>query len=112
METKEGIFTLVRRFVGKSVERYKNAALKPTSNLRCNGSLHCFATGHFSETTTSKQTAMNKGDKLNELLSTGEDIHRQMRQLFTKRNLATPDLRRLSDADRTEWYRLKTLSTD
>lgn len=55
---------------------------------------------------------MSKGDKLGELISAGEDIHRQMNQLFLKDGMTTPDLSRLSEVDRIEWYRLKVLSDE
>lgn len=49
---------------------------------------------------------MNKGEQLGILLDQADAIHKEMRQIFIKQGLGTPDLSLLSSDDREEWNRL------
>lgn len=49
---------------------------------------------------------MNKGNQLGILLDQADAIHKEMRQIFIRQGLSTPDLSLLSSDDRTEWNRL------
>lgn len=49
---------------------------------------------------------MNKGKQLGILLDQADAIHKEMRQIFIKQGLSTPDLSLLSSNDRDEWNRL------
>jgi hypothetical protein len=53
---------------------------------------------------------MSKGEKLGKLLSEGEKVHAQMRDLFFKNNLSSMDLKELPEEDQQEWYRLKAIT--
>ena len=55
---------------------------------------------------------MPKGEILEQLLNEGDKNHSQMRQLFLKNNLSTPELNQLPEADKVEWYRLKSLNDE
>ncbi len=49
---------------------------------------------------------MNKGKQLGILLDQADAIHKEMRQIFIKQGLSTPDLSLLSSDDRETWNRL------
>ncbi len=49
---------------------------------------------------------MNKGKQLGILLDQADAIHKEMRQIFIKQGLSTPDLSLLSSDDREKWNRL------
>lgn len=49
---------------------------------------------------------MNKGEQLGILLDQADAIHTEMRQIFLKQGLGTPDLSLLSSDDREKWNRL------
>lgn len=51
-----------------------------------------------------------KGMQLDKLLTQAQEIHEQMRVIFLKNRLTTPELKNLSDADREQWYKLKSIA--
>lgn len=53
---------------------------------------------------------MRKGQQLGILLDKADMLHNQMNQIFLKRRLKTPNLNRLSSADKAEWLRLREQS--
>lgn len=55
---------------------------------------------------------MSKGKDLNKLFDLADELHSQMNNIFLRNGLNTPDLHSISEADREEWYRLKTVSDE
>lgn len=55
---------------------------------------------------------MSKGEELGKLLGKGEELHRQMDNLFVKAGVPLLDLKALSQPDMEEWNRLQSLSDE
>lgn len=49
---------------------------------------------------------MTKGEQLNELLKSADELHGRMRKIFLRNGLNEPDLMVVSKEDREEWYQL------
>lgn len=52
---------------------------------------------------------VTKGERLGILLDQSDDIHKQMNNIFLKKGQTTPYLLNLSEEDRDEWLRLKSI---
>lgn len=50
---------------------------------------------------------ISKGYFLGKWLFIGEKLQKEMRAIFIRNGLNTPDLRKISEEDRLRWYELK-----